>query len=63
VEFFVKSKPKVVVDQSSVNTYRSLNTPFELIKWIKSYWVSEDFYDKEKFNGMIQDYDAYYPNE
>ncbi len=59
--FFLKLK--VDEEKYSHNKFRNGNTPFELIKWIKAYWQSEDFYDKEKFNGMIQEYDAYYPNE
>ncbi|QOR64637.1 hypothetical protein IM538_12230 [Cytobacillus suaedae] len=59
--FFLKLKADD--EKYSHNNLRNGNTPFEVIKWIKAYWQSEDFYDREKFNGMIQEYDAYYPNE
>ncbi|MBE4908460.1 hypothetical protein IMZ08_10375 [Bacillus luteolus] len=61
--FFVKFKSKINHEELVNNNLRNGNTPFEVIKWMKAFWQSEDFYDKEKFNGMIQEYDAYYPNE
>ena len=37
------------------------NTPIELVKWVLFNWNSDEFYDKDLFDGMIHEFQAYYP--
>ena len=37
------------------------NTPIELVKWVLFNWNSDEFYDKDLFDGMIREFKAYYP--
>lgn len=37
------------------------NTPIELIKWVLTNWNSDEFYDKDEFEEMINELRALYP--